>query len=153
MSRMRRLASIVKVLAAVALFAPTILGAQEGRGVIVVEITGFRNSSGKAGILLFSGEKGFPADRRQALGSRFAAIEGNVCRVRLEKIPYGSYAVSAFHDENGDGVLQKGLFGVPREGVGASRNPGMRFGPPRFRDALFTLDSPERRLAITIRYP
>jgi uncharacterized protein (DUF2141 family) len=153
MSRIRRFAFIVKAVAAVALLAPSFLSAQGERGAIVVEITGFRNSNGKAGVLLFSREKGFPADHRQALESRFAEIVGNACRVTLEDIPYGNYAVSVFHDENGDGALQLSMFGIPREGVGASRNPAMRFGPPRFRDARFTLDSPEHRLAISMRYP
>lgn len=153
MRRIGRFLFVVKFVAAFSLLAPSFLGAQGERGAIVVEITGFRNSHGKAGILLFSREKGFPADHRQAREARFGTIRENACRVALEDIPYGSYAVIVFHDENGDGALQHDLFGTPREGVGASRNPSMRFGPPRFRDARFTLDSPELRLAISMMYP
>jgi len=128
------------------------LWAQGDRGSIVIEITGFRNSAGQAGVLLFSREKGFPADPGSAARKLFAAIERDACRVALENVPYGTYAVSVFHDENADGKLQKNFFGIPREGVGASLNPAMRFGPPRFRDARFTLDSPQRKLTVTIKY-
>jgi len=128
------------------------LCAQGGRGSIVVEITGFRNSVGQAGVLLFSREEGFPADPDLAVRRLFSAIVRDACRVTLEDVPYGTYAVSVFHDENADGKLQKNFFGIPREGVGASGNPGMKFGPPKFRDACFTLDSPELKLAITVKY-
>lgn len=128
------------------------LWAQGGRGSIVIEITGFRNAAGQAGVLLFPRAKGFPADPDHAARKVFSAIDRGACVVTLEDVPYGTYAVSVFHDENADGRLQKDFFGIPREGVGASLNPGMRFGPPRFRDARFTLDSPERKLAVTMKY-
>jgi uncharacterized protein (DUF2141 family) len=136
---------------AVLLF-PSSLFAQDDRGAIVVEITGFRNSDGQVGVLLFSREEGFPMDHRLAEKKIFAGIDRNACRVKLEDIPYGIYGISVFHDENADGKLKKNFFGIPREGIGVSRNPTIRFGPPRFKEANFTLDSNEQSLAIAIRY-
>lgn len=51
--------------------------------------------------------------------------------VRLEQVPPGIYALSVMHDENRNGKLDT-LLGIPREGFGFSRNPAIRFGPPRF---------------------
>lgn len=127
-------------------------GARDGAGTIVLEIRGFRNPAGQAGVLLFSSARGFPGDERMAAARRFAPIDRDACRVRFEDIPYGSYAVSVFHDENSSGRLESSLFGIPREGVGTSGNPGFRFGPPRFSDASFVLDSPQRTISITLRY-
>jgi uncharacterized protein (DUF2141 family) len=143
---------VVSAVALLVLFSPRSLIAQGDRGTVVVEITGFRNSGGQAGVLLFSRQNGFPGDHRLAVRKSFAAIDRNTCRVTLENIPYGTYAVSVFHDENADGELDKNIFGIPREGVGASRNPAVRFGPPKFEEARFALDSQEQRLAITLHY-
>lgn len=143
---------VVRVVAIVVLLFPCSLFAQDNRGAVVVEITGFRNSDGQVGILLFSREEGFPTDHKLAVKKIFSGIDQNACRVTLENIPYGFYAVSVFHDENADGKLKKNIFGIPREGIGASRNPTIRFGPPKFSEARFTLDSKEQRLAITMRY-
>lgn len=152
MSSLPQLLFVVRVAMITVLLFPGALVAQEDRGAVVVEITGFRNSDGQAGVLLFSGEEGFPMDHRLAVKKIFAGIDRNACRVRLENIPYGIYGISVFHDENADGKLKKNFFGIPGEGIGVSRNPTIRFGPPRFKEAKFTLDSNEQRLAITIRY-
>jgi len=152
MSLLMRCALAMASGAVIILFFCGQLWAQDDRGSIVIEITGFRNAAGQAGVLLFSREEGFPADPGPADRKIFAAIDRDACRVALENVPYGTYAVSVFHDENADGKLQKNFFGIPREGVGASLNPAMRFGPPRFRDARFTLDSPQRKLTVTIKY-
>ncbi len=131
---------------------PSPLWADEGRGAIIVEITGFRNEEGRAGVLLFAGEKGFPDDPGPSEAKAFAPIDHKRSRVVLEDVPYGTYAVSVFHDEDGDGKPLKSIFGIPLEGVGASRNPSMRFGPPGFNESSFTLDTPERVVNVTIRY-
>ena len=131
---------------------PSPLWANEGRGALIVEITGFRYSEGRAGVLLFAGEKGFPDDPGPAEAKVFSPIDHKRCRVVLKDIPYGTYAVSVFHDEDGDGKPRKSFFGIPLEGVGVSRNPPMRFGPPGFNESSFTLDTPEREVNIIIRY-
>jgi uncharacterized protein (DUF2141 family) len=55
-------------------------------------------------------------------------------------VPAGDYAISAFHDEDDDKELDTGLFSIPKEGYCASRNAFRRFGPPRWRDAVFHYD-------------
>lgn len=126
--------------------------ARDGEGTIVCEIRGFRSPAGQAGVLLFSNARGFPGDERLAAARSFARIDRDACRVRFENIPYGTYAVSVFHDENASGRLESSLFGIPREGVGVSGNPGFRFGPPRFSEASFVLNSPQRTISITLHY-
>lgn len=152
MSSLPHLVFLVRVAMTAVLLFPCSLFAQDDRGAIVVEITGFRNSDGQVGVLLFSREEGFPMDHSLAEKKIFAGIDQNACRVKLEDIPYGIYGISVFHDENADGKLKKNFFGIPREGIGVSRNPTIRFGPPRFKEANFTLDSNEQSLAIAIRY-
>jgi uncharacterized protein (DUF2141 family) len=39
--------------------------------------------------------------------------------------------VLVLHDENGNNKVDT-MLGIPREGVGFSRNPRIMFGPPRF---------------------
>jgi uncharacterized protein (DUF2141 family) len=59
-------------------------------------------------------------------------------RVVLSGLAAGRYAVIAVHDEDDNGEMTKGAFGIPREGFGTSNNP--RFvGPPRFGPALIAV--------------
>ncbi len=34
---------------------------------------------------------------------------------RIHDLPYGRYAISTYHDENDNGELDSGLFGIPTE--------------------------------------
>lgn len=54
-------------------------------------------------------------------------------------LPPGQYAVSLFYDENGNGKLDSNFIGIPREPVALSNNARPKFGPPKYRDAVFSL--------------
>ena len=70
--------------------------------------------------------------------------------VMIRDLPDGDYAVQAFHDEDGDGDLDRqGLRLL--EGIAFSRDAPMRFGPPRFRDAKVRVRG-GGRLTINMRY-
>ena len=63
--------------------------------------------------------------------------EGNA-RCVFRGIPAGSYAISAFHDLDSDNELDRKIFGIPSEPYCASRDARRAFGPPRWRDAVFS---------------
>jgi uncharacterized protein (DUF2141 family) len=52
----------------------------------------------------------------------------------IHDLPPGKYALAIFHDENGDGICNLGLFGIPKEGFGFSKNFRPRLRAPGFED-------------------
>lgn len=54
--------------------------------------------------------------------------------LRIDALPPGRYAVVVYVDRNGNGKLDRGMFGRPTEPYGFS-NGGGSFGPPDFADA------------------
>lgn len=71
--------------------------------------------------------------------------------VTLElKLPAGEYALSVFQDVNDDGKLARNFIGMPKEPAGLSNNAVPRFGPPRYKDAKFTIGAGpvEQRIAL-----
>ncbi len=68
----------------------------------------------------------------------------------FQNVPSGTYAIRIFQDENSSGKLEYNLIGIPKEGVGFSKNPAMQFGPPSFADASFVLDK-SRNETIKVR--
>jgi uncharacterized protein (DUF2141 family) len=97
------------------------------RCCLTVEITGLRNCVGDVCVALFADRSGFPKAIDRAFAKRRVSIEATELSVEFADLPYGSYGISAFHDENQDGKLNTFL-GVPREGVGFSNNPTLRPG-------------------------
>ena len=61
-------------------------------------------------------------------------------RVTVANLPSGTYAAQVFFDENGNGKVDRALFGIPKEGVGFSNDAPIRWSPPKFKDARFAYD-------------
>jgi len=102
--------------------------------------------------LLFESSEGFPNSRDKAVRALSLQPEKELMTVRLGSVPHGEYAVSILHDENDNRTLDRNFFGIPQEGYGVSRNPEPGFGPPRFEDAVFALDSGQKVVEITLLY-
>lgn len=81
-----------------------------------------------------------------------APARAGTTQVTVRGIPAGRYAVQIFHDENGNGKVDRALFGIPKEGVGFSRNARIALGPPKWNDAVFDFDGRARRIALDARY-
>lgn len=106
---------------------------------IKVEIRGFRSDKGKALIAVFATSKGFPNRPAHALRRIEVPIVKRTARAVFPDLPPGTYAVAVLHDEDGDRAMRTGLFGIPKEGYGVSRDARGTFGPPDFDDARFAL--------------
>ena len=72
--------------------------------------------------------------------------------IRIRDVPSGIYAAQAYHDENGNHVLDRNWLGIPTEGLGFSNDARFHFGPPRFGEAAFRLGPGGGRIAFALRY-
>ena len=72
--------------------------------------------------------------------------------VTVRNVPPGRYAAQAFHDRNGNGKVDRGLFGIPKEAVGFSRDAPTPMRPPRWTDAVFDHESTPQRITFTLHH-
>lgn len=124
-------------------------GADDPIGSLLIELTGMHSDEGAAVYAVWSGPQGWLDNGSIRSGS--VPVAGGVAAVTLTGLPHGEYAVSVFHDVNGNGKLDTGLFGLPKEPIGTSNNARVRFGPPRYDDAVIVLDRPDLTITIGIR--
>lgn len=73
-----------------------------------------------------------------------------VHKLSVDDLAPGRYAVAVYVDRNGNGKLDRGMFGKPTEPYGFSNGGGM-FGPPDFADALIEVDADGTTLRIDLR--
>jgi uncharacterized protein (DUF2141 family) len=123
------------------------------KGSVAVRLTGVRNMTGLLHCCLFRSSEGFPDEYKKAYRSQTLKATQKKPVFTFRDLPYGEYAVTVLHDENSNKKLDKGFFGIPREGVGTSKNPKPRMGPPLYRDAAFQVDQELEKLKIKVRYP
>jgi uncharacterized protein (DUF2141 family) len=103
---------------------------------LTVVVTGARSAQGTISAALYDSERGWLETALR--GERIAAGDGRGVFV-FRDLPAGTYAVAAFHDENGNGKLDRNLLGMPTESFGFSRDAQAMFGPPEFADAVLEL--------------
>lgn len=116
-------------------------------GTIIVQLYGMKSNSGFMRVALFSKNDVFPGDK--PFRGATAPIRNNTAECTFENIPFGDYAVSAFHDENANQKLDFGLFG-PTEKYGFS-NQARGFLPPPFDKAKIYFHEPTMTTTIQIR--
>ena len=132
------------------LAAALLIGADAPAAEINVSIESVRNIKGMLHLCLTANPRYFPdcSSDRSAVKKSVAASNK---AVRLGNIVPGRYAVTVFHDENSNHKLDTTL-GIPREGFGFSRNPKVRFGPPRYRQVDIDLRSGLARHTVRMQY-
>jgi len=81
-----------------------------------------------------------------------APAKGGSVVVTVPDIPPGRYAVQAYHDEDGNGRLRKGLFGLPAEAIGFSRDARVRLGAPSFDEEAIDVAEPSTATRPRLRH-
>lgn len=94
------------------------------------------------GVGLFRPSDHFPIVGKEYRGEYLSA-DASELSCNFENVETGIYAVSAYHDKNGNFLLDKNFFGVPLEGYGFSNNVRGVFSAPSFSDASITINSDE----------
>jgi uncharacterized protein (DUF2141 family) len=121
-------------------------------GCITVHIKGLKNPDGIIGVALYTTKNGFPDKPERAFATRVNKAGSSSNEATFANIPYGTYAVSVLHDENGNGRMDKNFIGIPKEGFGVSNNPKIRRGPPSYNESLFTLNASQLELIVSMNY-
>jgi uncharacterized protein (DUF2141 family) len=123
-------------------------------GQITVEVLGLHNTKGQVFVALFRSKDGFPDEPGKAVAGKKVAIKDKQrVNVVFDNVPAGPFALSVFHDENGNSKMERGALGIPKEGWGASRDAKANFGPPSWDDAKLALGAGEHKhIVVHLRY-
>jgi uncharacterized protein (DUF2141 family) len=133
-------------------------------GDLKLTVMGVRSDAGQLMIGLYdtkanwkdaldnSARVGLLNDKGRLIGVTMRARTGSQS-IGFLQLPPGDYAVLVFHDENDNGVLDKGAFGIPTEGYGFSNNAEGFFSAPSWHAAGVTIGTTDdRRISISLIY-
>jgi len=120
---------------------------------IHINILGIRNSKGTVDCALFDSPAGFPNKAlTSARNIMVIKVQATRARCDFESIPFGTYAIVVFHDENMNGKLDTNWIGLPKEGYGFSSNQKGSGGARTFSDASFKYDGKSLDFTIKLNY-
>ncbi len=122
--------------------APALAGTAE------IEITHIQASAGNVYVSLFD-EAGWRSNQPLHALSLHAGEES--LHARFEDLAPGMYGLRIYQDINGNGELDRGAMGLPKEPYGFSNDAEVRFGPPGWRDVSFEVTGDGAQQVIRLR--
>ena len=121
-------------------------------GVLNVQVLGLRNDRGVLQVGLFNSATSWEDTQGHHGGHPLhlvaAPIESGTARFSFTGLPYGTYALRAFHDEDRSGRLYTGMFGIPKVDVVFSNNVPILQGAASFAQASFQVHQPYTSLVL-----
>lgn len=96
-----------------------------------IQVKGIETQRGSIMVALYNNSETFLIEPFKTTA---APATGTSQIIELNDLPSGSYAVAIFHDENGNGDLDRGEYGIPLEKFGFSNNVIPKMGPPSFEE-------------------
>jgi uncharacterized protein (DUF2141 family) len=123
-----------------------------GAGPVRITVTNVKSDQGSVVISIYDSPDNWLGDGWRT--RKIIQVAGNrtddTVTVELQ-LPAGEYAVSVFQDIDNDGKLARNFLHIPKEPAGLSNNVMPRFGPPRFKDAKFTVGNTPVEQSIQLR--
>lgn len=101
-----------------------------------VEIQNVRVLKGTVYITLYQPGKDFPGGN--SVDDKQISVGGKSVQALFSVEP-GDYAIAVYHDENGNGKMDKRMFGIPKEPYGFSNNVRPMMSAPKFSDCKFSV--------------
>lgn len=105
-----------------------------------LNVDGVESEKGNICFAVYTDQNSFlKFDRVYKSGSE-KAVKGHTA-IEISDLPDGDYAIAIFHDANGNKNLDTNMLGIPKEQIAFSKGKMKMFGPPKFDECVFTLNS------------
>ena len=118
---------------------------------IIVTIDGLHSAQGNVFIGLYATPSKFLNGNQSDAMRKVRASTGPIT-VTFDNLRPGTYAVGAYHDENGNDHLDTNFLGLPVEGYALSNGIRAVMSKPTFQQAAFTVGAGDKPVALHIRY-
>jgi uncharacterized protein (DUF2141 family) len=128
----------------------TVEGIRSPHGTILIGL--YDNIESFTRAIELSDKDGFLNDPNRFAAVSLRANAAMKSAVVFTNLDPGQYAIILFHDENGNGKLDKNALGVPTEPYGFSNNVQGFLGPPAFKKAVMQVNADDKAVHIVLIY-
>ncbi len=137
---MKKISLFKTVLFIPAFFSLNFTQSPTNAGVLVIEINNIKAHTGDLHITIFNNQETFLKDKQYIFSKRVPvdAQTPSTVRVELPDFPFGTYAVTVYHDINFNHIMDQNGLGIPTEPYGLSNNVKVKWRRPRFDECSFS---------------
>lgn len=115
---------------------------ESDNNILTIHVKGFKNNVGSAMVAVHD-RKGTFLTKKEPFRRAILKIVNQEATIEFS-MPSGQYSVAVFHDEDSNNDLNMKMGIIPTEDFGFSNNARGKYGPPKFKDTLFTLSKSEK---------
>ncbi len=137
-------------MAAFAVFFALAGTVETAAATLTIVVADMRNESGEVSINVFNEAGQWPAGTPVA--KRKVTPAAGTATFKIKNLPPGTYAISGYHDENGNGKHDKTLVGYPLEGFVFSKDVKPVAAAPEFEAAAFALGNEGQKVTLHVQY-
>ena len=101
---------------------------------LTIEVRDIEKVEGHLYVAIYNSEETF---MKKPLTAFRIDVKDTSLSIPCQGLPAGTYAISLFQDENGNGKLDSGAFGIPTEKFGFSNDAEGMMGPPSYAKCSF----------------
>jgi len=109
---------------------------QKQDNTLTIDFNISKYKTGKIYVAIYNSEASF---LKTPLKGTIVTIKNGKAVAKIKALKKGEYAVSSFYDKNGNGKMDTNFLGIPKEPIAMSNNAKGTFGPPKYKDAKFTI--------------
>lgn len=119
---------------------------------LTITIKNVRSAAGMLLVAVYDSDDSFLNLEHARAQMKSKATKGEVV-FTVHDLAAGKYAVTAYHDENNNGKLDRNWLHIPTEGYGFSNDARGTAGPPKFTQAAFGLQSDsDKSISLSLQY-
>jgi len=117
------------------------------RKPLTLIIKNLRSSTAPVIVSIYGTENEFPEPTGQLKEYKFKA-KGNILTAKITDVPFGTYAIALYQDENSNGKIDKNFIGYPTEGFAFSNNFKPTVKAPSFKNCAFSYSKEASTISI-----
>lgn len=102
---------------------------------LTLEVRDIEKAEGHLYVAIYNSKETF---MKKPLAAFRVDVKDTVVSIPCQGLPAGTYAISAYQDENANGKMDTAAFGIPTEKYGFSNDAQGVMGPPSFEKCSFT---------------
>jgi uncharacterized protein (DUF2141 family) len=136
-------------MAAIIFFSPSVICQVPGVK-LQIQFTQVTVAKGSIMLGIYDRESAFMDPKQARLLKILPVTQTGSLELELSGLPEGSCAISAYHDVNGNGQLDKNLLGIPTEPYVFSNQARPKFRAPRWEEAKMELGKNGSRVVLKL---
>lgn len=110
------------------------------QNTLSIQVNNVESAKGMVSVAVYDSDEAFLSFDHVLRTKSVVAHHGSVL-LHIPDLPAGEYALAIFHDENDNGKLDTNWLGIPKEKVAFSIAKMKTFGPPKFKECAFRMNS------------